>query len=228
MAFKFYTIVAQRLKLKVRKFWGRILRLQKLQGKTRVWWYLELTDQWTRDCLKNLHCNQKNWTITLGFTWRKVYFKELYRLQILKITPMANCQCRPNTVTITSCFPKKGYINFQTLKNIPLKRGDDKKQITGTFVFTFERKFLPVQLIYQGNSNRCLPKHNFRASFSVKFTNNVWPNTGKSIEFFEEITFPYFEIVKTEKRYAKEQHYLIIMTYLKDNYILKDLLWPTV
>lgn len=62
----------------------------------------------------------------------------------------------------------------------------------------------------------------------MKFTNNVWPNTDKSIKFFKEITFPYFEIVKTEKRYAKEQHYLIIMTYLWDNDILQDLLWPTV
>lgn len=102
------------------------LRLQKLQGKTGVWWYLELTDQWTRDRLKNLDCNQENWTMALVFIWRNVYFKELYWLQILNITRTANCQCRPSTVK--SCFPRKGYVNFQTLKNVPLKRGDDKSK----------------------------------------------------------------------------------------------------
>ena len=62
-----------------------------------------------------------------------------------------------------------------------------------------------------------LSKHKFLVSLSV--------NTGKSIEFFEEIIFLYFEVIKEEKEYEKEQHYLIIIDRFKGqgNEILIDL-----
>ena len=62
-----------------------------------------------------------------------------------------------------------------------------------------------------------MSKHKFLVLTSV--------NTGKSIEFFEEIIFLYFEMIKKEKEYEKEQHYLITIDRFKgqDNDILIDL-----
>ena len=50
-------------------------------------------------------------------------------------------------------------------------------------------------------------------------------NSDTFIEFFKEIILLYFEIVKEEKGYAKERHYLIIMNTFKgpNNVILKYL-----
>ena len=85
----------------------------------------------------------------------------------------------PSTTTIF-------YNNFSTNKfcNNLLKGVDDKRQITGTFAVTLTDKFLPIQHIYKGKTNRCLPKFKFPSSFSLSFTENHWSNTEKSIEFF--------------------------------------------
>ena len=61
------------------------------------------------------------------------------------------------------------------------------------------RKFQPIQLIYSSTAPRSLPKYDFPVSFSVGFTKNHWSNTDKSIDFFDEIVFPYLQQVKEEK-----------------------------
>ena len=48
-------------------------------------------------------------------------------------------------------------------------------------------------------------------SFSVTFTENHWSNTEKSVEYFEDIIFPYLEDIKRDKDYPSEQHSLIIV-----------------
>ena len=43
-------------------------------------------------------------------------------------------------------------------KSVPLISKGKKKQITGTFTLTKSGIFLPMQLIYQGKTARCLPR----------------------------------------------------------------------
>ena len=109
--------------------------------------------------------------------------------------------------------------------NIPIKSVDDKRQITDTFAVSCTEQFLPIQLIYAGKSKRSLPKYSFPPSFSVKFKENHWSNTEKSVEFFKEITFLYLEDTKRLKSYSLEQHALVIMDTFKgeDNDTLKKL-----
>ena len=85
-------------------------------------------------------------------------------------------------------------------------------------------KFLAIQLIYTGTIPRSLPKYDFPVSFSVGFTMNRWLNTDKSIEFFEEIIFPYLLLVKVEKGLPQEQRSLGIMDTFKgqDNGVIKE------
>ena len=70
-----------------------------------------------------------------------------------------------------------------------------------------------------------LPRYSFPPSFSVKFTENHWSNTEKSVAFFKEIIFPFLEDTKRSKSYPLEQHALIIMDTFKgqDNDTLKKL-----
>ena len=70
-----------------------------------------------------------------------------------------------------------------------------------------------------------MPKFRFPNSFSVTFTENHRSNTDKSVEFFEEIIFPYLDKVKKENRYPNEQYSLIVMDTFKgqDNDTLKEL-----
>ena len=53
-----------------------------------------------------------------------------------------------------------GKCTYQTqgAPNAPLVGKGKKKQITGTFTITMSGQFLPMQLIYQGTTDRSLPK----------------------------------------------------------------------
>ena len=52
--------------------------------------------------------------------------------------------------------------------------------------------FLPMQLIYKGTTNRCLPKDvGFPADFHVICTTNHWCNESKTIQRLEKIVFLY-------------------------------------
>ena len=51
--------------------------------------------------------------------------------------------------------------------------------------------FLPMQLIYKGTINRCLPKGiDFPADFDMTCTANPWSNESKVVQHLEEIVFP--------------------------------------
>ena len=70
---------------------------------------------------------------------------------------------------------------------MPIKGIDDKRQITATFTVCMTGKFLPIQLIYEGETPRCLPRFDFPADFNVTFSDN---DTEKSIELFRQVIFP--------------------------------------
>ena len=115
--------------------------------------------------------------------------------------------------------------NIHCAKNVLKKGVDDKRQITATFAVSLNGKFLPIQLIYKGKTKRSQPKFKFPSTFSLSYTENHWSNTEKSIEFFEQIIFPYLRMVKRENRYPEEQYAHIIMDTFKgqDNDRLREL-----
>ena len=80
-------------------------------------------------------------------------------------------------------------------------------------------------MIYKGKTKRSLPTFKFPSTFSLSYTENDWSNTEKSIEFFEQLIFPYLKTVKRENGYPEEQYALIIMDTYKgqDNDRLRGL-----
>ena len=100
--------------------------------------------------------------------------------------------------------PGQYTFSFKGSKNVPIKGVDDNRQIIATFDVRSTVKFLPIQLIYTGTTPCSLPKYDFPVLFFVRFTKNHWSNTGKSIDFFDEITFPYLQQVKEEKGLPQE------------------------
>ena len=69
----------------------------------------------------------------------------------------------------------------------------DKRCITGTFVITVERYFLPLQLIYGGKTKQSFPRYKFSESFSFSVNPKHFSNTEESIKIIEEIVLPYVE-----------------------------------
>ena len=111
--------------------------------------------------------------------------------------------------------PGKYTFSSKGSKNVPIKGLDDKRQITATFVVSATGSFLPIQLIYQGKSKRCLPKFTFPSNFHVTFTPNHWSNLEKCEDLFKVIIFPYLSAKKKELGYPEDQRSLIIMDTFK-------------
>ena len=110
-------------------------------------------------------------------------------------------------------------------KHVPIKGVDDKRQITATFAVSASGEFLPMQLIYAGETKRCLPKFTFSRSFHVTYTKNNWSNQVKVTEHFENVIFPFLDQIKERMGYPKEQMSLVIMDTFKgyDNDELRKL-----
>ena len=111
--------------------------------------------------------------------------------------------------------PGKYTFDVKGVKTVPIKGIDDKRQITATFAISMSGEFLPIQVIYEGKTKRCLPKYTFPASFDATFSENHWSNTEKSLSFFNKIVFPHFKNVRKAKGYPDEQMSLIIMDTFK-------------
>ena len=121
--------------------------------------------------------------------------------------------------------PAKYTFSPKGAKAVPIKGVDDKRQITATFSISMTGSFLPIQLIYEGKTRRCLPNYDFPKGFNVTYSPNYWSNTEKSVELFQKVIFPYLKNVKLSNKYPKEQMSLIIMDTFKgqDNDIVLNL-----
>ena len=73
---------------------------------------------------------------------------------------------------------------------VPMVGKNKRKQITGTFTIT-RSGILPIQLIYKGKIDRCLPKEViFPDDIDLTCTTNHWSNTEKAIQHFERLIVP--------------------------------------
>ena len=192
---------------------------------------LDLTENWARNVLKSM-----NWTKRKGTTGKvepskKFLEEEKFTFQRKISNVILDHDIPPALVLnldqtpLSYVSPGKYTFSSKGAKNVPIKGLDDKRQITATFVVSATGTFLPVQLIYQGKSRRCLPKFTFPANFDVTYTPNHWSNLEKCEDLFKIIIFPFLSAKKKELGYPEEQWSLIIMDTFKgqDNDEMKRL-----
>lgn len=114
----------------------------------------------------------------------------------------------PYVVAGNSTLHEKG------AKSVPLQGKGKKKQTTGTFAVSMTGDFLPMQLIYEGKTPRCLPKDvNFPNDFDVTFTSNHWSNEEKAKQLLEKVIFPYLKKKKHDLGLPDDQKSLLIYKY---------------
>lgn len=192
---------------------------------------LELSDGWARHTLKDL-----NWTKRKGTTGKvepskkfldeeKFTFQRNISKAILENDIPKDLVLNLDQTPLSYVSPGKYTFSAKGSKTVPIKGLDDKRQITATFTVTSTGEFLPMQIIYQGKSKRCLPKFTFPSSFNVTFTPNHWSNLEKCEDLFKFIIFPFLKRKKKELGYPDEQKSLIIMDTFKgqDNDDVKKL-----
>lgn len=183
--------------------------------------WIELTEDWARGIIKSM-----NWTkrkATTGKVEPSQQFLDEERLTYQKkISTAVHENDIPESLIVnldqtplSYVSPGKYTFDLKGSKTVPVKGIDDKRQITATFAISLSGEFLPLQVIYEGKTKRCLPKYQFPKEFDVTFSENHWSNTEKSVSFFENVIFPYFKKVRKAVGYPDEQKSLVIMDTFK-------------
>lgn len=93
---------------------------------------------------------------------------------------------------------------------------DDKRQITGVFGCSLSGDFLPVQLIYKGKTQKCLPRSvPFPSDWNITFSENHWSNESTMIEYITKLILPYIDRKKKDFKIGSQQRSLVIFDCFK-------------
>ena len=77
-------------------------------------------------------------------------------------------------------------------KSVPIVGKGKQKQITDTFTVSADGDFLPMQLYYEGKTDRCHPHGiNFPEGFNITHTPDHWSCEKSAIGHVEKVVFPY-------------------------------------
>ena len=103
-------------------------------------------------------------------------------------------------------------------QRVKLAGKDDKHQLTAVFGGSMAGDFLPLQLIYQGKTQQCIPKVDFSDDLHMIFSANHWSNEGTMTDYLEKIILPYVERKQQELRLANSYPALVIFDNFKAQY----------
>ena len=157
----------------------------------------KLTKEWAKSVLR--------W---MGYTKRKanskckvnlINFDKIKQQYLLDIRAAVEMEDIPPSLvknwdhTATKIVPSSQWtMERKGMKRVEIATVDDKRQITAIFACTLSGKFLPIQLIYQGTTPKCLPKNvNFPSDWHLTYTANHWANEETSMAYIDNIILPF-------------------------------------
>ena len=107
-------------------------------------------------------------------------------------------------------------LHEKAASSVPLLGKGKQKQITGTFTVSKSGVFLPMQLIYEGKTNRCLPQGiKFPDGFDVTHIPNHWSNEEKVTQLLNSVIFPFMPKQREELQLPVEQKAMLIFNVFK-------------
>ena len=100
-------------------------------------------------------------------------------------------------------------------KRVEIAAIEDKRQITVLFGCTMAGDVLPLQLIYGGTTQKCLPKIRFPSDWHITCTANHWSNESTMIEYVKRIIIPYVTRKRQELGLTVDQSALAVFNFFK-------------
>ena len=96
----------------------------------------------------------------------------------------------------------------QGSKRVEIGGIDDKRQITAVFAGTMSGLFLPPQIIYQGNTTKCLPPFKFPNSWHITYSHNHWANERTTEDYIRKFLCHMFRARKRSFVHHQQSSYL--------------------
>lgn len=101
-------------------------------------------------------------------------------------------------------------------KRVEISALNDKRQITAVFACTMSGNFLPVQLIYAGTTEKCLPKNvQFPGDWHITCSPNHWSNESTMIDYVNQIIIPYVTNKRKELDKCQDQSAVVLFDVFK-------------
>ena len=101
----------------------------------------------------------------------------------------------------------------QGAKRVEIGGANDKRLITAVFCGSLVGDFLPVQVIYQGKTERCHPNYQFPPEWDITHSQKHWSNEATMIQYIEKIIIPYIQ--STRAALEDDSPALVIMDNFK-------------
>ena len=95
-------------------------------------------------------------------------------------------------------------------KRVEIAALDDKRQITAVFACSLSGIFLPVQLLYQGTTDKCLPKITFPSDWHITYSANHWSNQDTMVDYVRKIIIPYVRMMRQQHKLNDEHPALVL------------------
>jgi len=116
-----------------------------------------------------------------------------------------------NSQTALNYVPPASWImEVEGSKRVDLTGKDDKRQITACFAGTMAGDFLPLQLVYEDKTPRCLPQINFPSDLHIPYSATHWCNESTIQDYIDEIILPYI-ILKREEIKLESNHPALLL-----------------
>ena len=100
-------------------------------------------------------------------------------------------------------------------KRVEVIGKDDKRQLTALFACSMSGDFLPIQLVYQGKTIKCLPKFQFPNDWDITYTSNHWCNEHTMHQYIHKIILPYVCNKRKELKLPLDQPAILIFDNFK-------------
>ena len=100
-------------------------------------------------------------------------------------------------------------------KRVEIIGKEDKRQITAVFAGTYTGDFLPIQLVYQGKTPRCLPSFQFPSDWHATYSANHWSNEETMTDYFNKIILPYITDKRNQLNLSSNHPALLIFDNFK-------------
>ena len=103
----------------------------------------------------------------------------------------------------------------EAAERVEIVGADNKRQITALFTVSMAGDFLPVQLIYQGKTSKCLPPCVFPLDWHVVYSANRWSNDTTMQGYVDKILLPCIQKKREELQLESDYPTLAIFDVLK-------------
>ena len=182
---------------------------------------LTLEKEWARQLLRRMGFSERRVTSTSKITPSN--FEESKRLYLIDIFSIVKMEEIPDSLIINwdqtsmKIVPAASWtMEKKGTKRIEVAAADDKRQITAVFACSLSGSFLPLQLIFKGTTQRCLPNTvKFPDGWHLTFSENHWSTETTMIDYVNHIILPFVSAKRKELHLTPIHPALVIFDYFK-------------